>query len=174
MGHRMPPRITQQSCSPRVSDRTMVGTLPSGSCLQGVRVEPTGCAMKPAVTMRRSYPHTSEGTQASFGRHGEIYRKGGNPPAGQVSSCRRQPFDEFPVGYSLAGCSPAEPASASPTATYCAVTPKSRRDRVERNPVSTTQGWMPKKSTGTRPGGSVFFLTSPLIEPARGRRAPFI
>ena len=24
--------------------------------------------------------------------------------------------DEFPVGYSLAGCSPAEPASASPTA----------------------------------------------------------
>ena len=24
-------------------------------------------------------------------------------------------FDEFPVGYSLTGCSPAEPASASPT-----------------------------------------------------------
>jgi len=27
-------------------------------------------------------------------------------------------FDEFPVGYSLAGCPPAEPASALPTRNY--------------------------------------------------------
>src|SRR5439155_25872880 len=32
-GHRMPPRTTQQSHRPRVSDRTMVGTLPP-RCLQ--------------------------------------------------------------------------------------------------------------------------------------------
>src|SRR5438876_451763 len=34
-GHRMPPRTTQQSHRPRVSDRTMVGTLPP-RCLQAL------------------------------------------------------------------------------------------------------------------------------------------
>jgi putative transposase len=47
----------------------------------------------------------------SFSRHGEIYRwdreaaKTASPP---------HPIDESPAGYSLAGCSPAEPDSASP------------------------------------------------------------
>src|ERR1019366_7636153 len=53
-GHRMPPRITQESCSPRVSDRTMVGTVPSGSCLQGVRVERQRTAMKPTAISSHS------------------------------------------------------------------------------------------------------------------------
>src|SRR5438874_10898122 len=35
-GHHMPPRTTQQSHRPRVSDRTMVGTLPP-RCLQALR-----------------------------------------------------------------------------------------------------------------------------------------
>jgi hypothetical protein len=57
----------------------------------------------------------------SFSRHEEIYRsdvKLGKPWERQL----RSPLpaligcDEFPVGYSLAGCPPAEPASASPTA----------------------------------------------------------
>ena len=56
----------------------------------------------------------------SFLRHKEIYRS--DVRLGQ--SWERQPVsslpvligcDEFPVGYSLAGCPPAEPASASPT-----------------------------------------------------------
>jgi hypothetical protein len=56
----------------------------------------------------------------SFLRHEEIYRS--DVRLGQ--SWERQPVsslpvligcDEFPVGYSLAGCPPAEPASASPT-----------------------------------------------------------
>ena len=72
----------------------------------------------------------------SFLRHGEIYRSdvsdplhprggGAPPPDGRPPSrSRRTPpkerpplivRDEFPVGYSSAGCSPAEPASASPT-----------------------------------------------------------
>src|SRR5256885_6307727 len=34
-GHHMPPRTTQQSHRPRVSDRTMVGTLPP-RCLQAL------------------------------------------------------------------------------------------------------------------------------------------
>ena len=54
----------------------------------------------------------------SFSRHGEIYRwdreqgqKEGEPDR---SSSPAHPIDESPAGYSLAGCSPAEPASASP------------------------------------------------------------
>jgi putative transposase len=61
----------------------------------------------------------SRSATMSFFRHGEIYRwdqkqkqengeriESGSPP---------HPIDESPVGYSLAGCSPAEPAAASPT-----------------------------------------------------------
>src|SRR3989442_10749156 len=56
----------------------------------------------------------------SFLRHEEIYRSDvGLGKAGNGNGCCRSPAligcDEFPVGYSFAGCSPAEPASASPT-----------------------------------------------------------
>ena len=40
----------------------------------------------------------------------------GNDPKAAAGPHR---LDEFPVGYSLAGCSPAEPASASPTGCHC-------------------------------------------------------
>jgi transposase InsO family protein len=55
----------------------------------------------------------------SFFRHAEIYRSDGKrwrrkgKPAGAGLPDHR--LDESPVGYSSAGCSPAEPASASPT-----------------------------------------------------------
>jgi putative transposase len=57
----------------------------------------------------------------SFFRHREIYQS-------DVGSKTREPakagspdhrLDESPAGYSLAGCSPAEPASASPTEDHC-------------------------------------------------------
>src|SRR5712691_10594740 len=56
----------------------------------------------------------------SFLRHREIYRSDAVPkPSAPRSGLRTPPrphrLDEFPAGYSLAGCSPAEPASASPT-----------------------------------------------------------
>ena len=53
----------------------------------------------------------------SFFRHREIYRSdvGWEPAAATLSRrCRAHRPDESPAGYSLAGCSPAEPASASP------------------------------------------------------------
>ncbi len=58
----------------------------------------------------------------SFFRHGEIYRWDNKPgqergELNQVSS-PAHPIDESPTGYSLAGCSPAEPASASPAISY--------------------------------------------------------
>ena len=59
----------------------------------------------------------SQGATMSFFRHEEIYRsdvgsKTEGEPAEAGSPDHR--LDESPAGYSLAGCSPAEPASASP------------------------------------------------------------
>jgi hypothetical protein len=55
----------------------------------------------------------------SFSRHPEIY-----PPMEAQTKAVSAPahrLDEFPAGYSLAGCSPAEPASASPAGLQYAV-----------------------------------------------------
>jgi transposase InsO family protein len=65
---------------------------------------------------------TSLGATMSFFRHEEIYRSdvrstGKGDPAQTGSPDHR--FDESPAGYSSAGCSPAEPASASPAEVHC-------------------------------------------------------
>ena len=53
----------------------------------------------------------------SFLRHGEIYRSDGRKAGSNTFAApSTHRLDEFPAGYSLAGCSPAEPASASPAA----------------------------------------------------------
>ena len=59
----------------------------------------------------------------SFFRHGEIYRPMDNRNVpGRPSHNRPRPhrYDEFPAGYSSAGCAPAEPASASPAEAHLA------------------------------------------------------
>jgi transposase InsO family protein len=58
-------------------------------------------------------PTESLGATMSFWRHGKIYRSDDKKPAETGSPLHR--VDEFSVGYSLAGWSPPEPASASPT-----------------------------------------------------------
>ena len=62
----------------------------------------------------------------SFLRHEEIYRVDDRLPAQAPERTRNCPprphrLDEFPAGYSSAGWSPPEPASASPAAGYCAL-----------------------------------------------------
>ena len=64
----------------------------------------------------------SQGAPMSFFRHEEIYRsdvasRGEGEPAETGSPDHR--LDESPAGYSSAGCSPALPASASPTEDHC-------------------------------------------------------
>ena len=51
----------------------------------------------------------------SFLRHREIYQVKASGRGRNRGPARALRLDESPVGYSLAGCSPAEPASASPT-----------------------------------------------------------
>ena len=54
----------------------------------------------------------------SFSRHGEIYHfDEGAIPQDHALAHRN---DEFPAGYSLAGCAPAEPAAASPAGAHLA------------------------------------------------------
>ena len=58
-----------------------------------------------------------DGNKMSFLRHKEIYQSDESQrqraqPCGHALAHR---LDEFPVGYSLASCSPAELAPASPT-----------------------------------------------------------
>jgi hypothetical protein len=69
----------------------------------------------------------------SFLRHEEIYRSDVGLGHAESRSCGLPPaligLDEFPVGYSLAGCSPADPASALPTGEHSAVN-SSRRSMI--------------------------------------------
>src|SRR5437867_8757408 len=51
----------------------------------------------------------------SFLRHREIYQVEASWRGRNRGPARALRLDESPVGYSLAGCSPAEPTSASPT-----------------------------------------------------------
>ena len=64
----------------------------------------------------------SQGATMSFFRHREIYQSDVVSKAKGESAETGSPdhrLDESPSGYSSAGCSPAEPASASPDADHC-------------------------------------------------------
>ena len=78
-----------------------------------------------SATCRRPGSKQSKGGRCaaaffmSFPRHQEIFPSdGGASPAANAPAHR---LDEFPAGYSSAGCSPAEPASASPAGHQYAV-----------------------------------------------------
>jgi hypothetical protein len=58
------------------------------------------------------------GLKVEFSRHGEIYQSDVERKGRELQLCPLPALigvDESPAGYSLAGCSPAVPASASPT-----------------------------------------------------------
>jgi transposase InsO family protein len=67
------------------------------------------------------------GAKMSFFRHAEIYRSDGEPDQTGPPEHR---FDESPTGYSLAGCSPAEPASALPATDDCEGTGNVRKAKI--------------------------------------------
>ncbi len=100
----------------------------------------------------------------SFLRHEEIYRSdvakrlGGNDLCGlpALIGC-----DEFPAGYSLVGCSPAEPASASPAANDSPQGQAPRKNfssngNYPLNSVSHDKGSLQEQGLGVRGQGTGF------------------
>ena len=153
----MPPWITQESCRPRVSDRTMVGTVPSGSCLQGVRAERRPTIMKPTATSPPPAPNGVPGGHASFWRHGEIYRKkeelsGGKPQPAPAHSLSMSFQLAIPGQVALQQSLPPlrQPSPILPQTGKVVETVSRTRRRLPR------QGWTPRKHLAVRPGRSVF------------------
>ena len=66
----------------------------------------------------------------SFLRHREIYPSDGGAAAQDHAPAHR--LDEFPAGYSSAGCAPAEPASASPAGNQYALKSSCRSSILQR------------------------------------------
>jgi hypothetical protein len=65
---------------------------------------------------------TSQGATMSFFRHEEIFQSDGGPTVKGEPAETGPPdhrLDESPAGYSSTGCSPADPASASPAEDHC-------------------------------------------------------
>ncbi len=93
----------------------------------------------------------------SFLRHGEIYLPMRSSALGRPWPGRPSPhrYDEFPAGYSLAGCAPAEPASASPADTQVGTNTVSstiEKQRMAGRPLTAclTQGDNPSLAANTR------------------------
>src|SRR5208282_5122492 len=89
-------------------------------------------------------------------RHGEIYPSDGG--AIDIDRAPAHRWDEFPAGYSLAGCSPAEPASASPAGAYSEVQSYRRSSVFHRTADSVLTGCL--TSGGRRRRMSIFRLNS--------------
>ena len=70
----------------------------------------------------------------SFPRHRKIFPSDGGASLRADASTHR--LDEFPAGYSLAGCSPALPASASPTGHHFALKSNCRSSNFQRTAYS--------------------------------------
>ncbi len=98
----------------------------------------------------------------SFLRHGEIYHfDEGATPLDRAPAHRN---DEFPAGYSLAGCAPAEPASASPAGSHLAGKPVRGTIRFQRTAGSVLTVCL---TPGDKRNG--WFNTSCFAVPPNGR-----
>jgi hypothetical protein len=88
----------------------------------------------------------------SFLRHREIYPSDGN--ASIVAGAPAHRLDEFPAGYSSAGCAPALPASASPAGSDNSVKSSCRSIVFHRAANSVLTGCL--SSGGKRRGDFTF------------------
>jgi hypothetical protein len=85
----------------------------------------------------------------SFFRHREIYRSDEWGKAEEAGASSAHRVDEFPAGYSWAGCSPAEPACASP-ASFRVGGPVLRDNQISANGILSlfplSQRWGPQQT----------------------------
>ena len=100
----------------------------------------------------------------SFLRHGEIYRP--MQKRERPAHDRPQPhrYDEFPAGYSLAGCAPAEPASPSPAITHSAGNALGSTIKMQRTANHLLTACL---TQGDNPSSSKLSLWIPLRELGR-------
>src|ERR1039458_10116382 len=135
----------------------MVGNLPSGYCLQGVRAEPQ-IRTKPVTTC-------------------EFLEAWGNLSKGRRTVGRSEP--EPASAHSLSMSFPlaipwrvALQQSLPPLRQPPSIVPQPDSNRPESAPRTRPrlhiQGWMPRKPRALRHREECFYLTSPLIELARG------
>jgi hypothetical protein len=97
----------------------------------------------------------------SFLRHGKIYHfDEGAIPRDHALPHRN---DEFPAGYSLAGCTPAEPASASPVGSHLAGKPVRGTIEFQRTAGSVLTVCL---SPGDNPKGNPPFPAEPRQYPS--------
>ena len=110
----------------RTSDRSLHGVLQHHpAAFQLERVHARSGLLQPPARIHGSLSKSSEhgcryaaACWVSFSRRGEIYQSDVERKGRERQSCSLPALigvDESPAGYSLAGCSPAVPASASPT-----------------------------------------------------------
>lgn len=104
----------------------------------------------------------------SFSRHGEIYLPMRSSALGRSWPDIPSPhwLDEFPDGYSLAGCAPTEPASTSPASTHVegsAMGSAIERQRTAKRPLTVclTQGDTPQFDHNNRHNNRRYFRPDP-------------
>ncbi len=115
---RLPHRVSRPGRGPREHPRVPRKGLQPKTPALGARLLATR-----GVRARAAGSNAQEGRCAaaflmSFLRHGEIYPFDEGAITQDRALAHRK--DEFPAGYSLAGCAPAEPASASPAGPHLA------------------------------------------------------
>ena len=100
----------------RIGDVSREGLQPKTAALGARLSAPGGVRSQPRRTKKGG--RCAAAFCMSFFRHREIFRSDVIRLVRERRNRRSRPhrLDEFPAGYSSAGCSPAGPASASPTA----------------------------------------------------------
>ncbi len=115
------------------------------------------CYESPWLRLNVSWGRSSSGTPGLETRHGEIYCSDGN---GLGIAAPGHRCDEFPAGYSSAGCSPAEPTSASPAGSSLGG-PIRRDKRLTPNGdlslFCLSQAWGPVQDVPTNPHSGLPF-----------------
>jgi hypothetical protein len=167
----MPPRITQSSNRPRVSDRTMVGIANRYCC----RVQEAA-----GLSNGNMKPYRKSGT--SFSRHGKsveiaIGPRRGSGVATHPGSAISTSFSWVFLGRLLSSRARLRFPSRSHVAPKSPLWASTYHQQKHRAPGDdngrSRMGLDVENSSRRRPQGEVFLLTSPFIEPfrhSRGRR----
>jgi hypothetical protein len=95
-----------------MTDRKKNRDICTSTMMPNVAYKPSWREIFPAIPENHNRCRFAALFLMSFKRHSEIYPN--DRGADETADAPAHRLDEFPAGYSLTGCSPAAPASASP------------------------------------------------------------